>query len=88
MAHISKHHSKEKGKCDDTEDCWIGFFISWDAISIHNLLINRSYIIRLNKRWPRYLMILIRTHSRSPKNRQTVLYPSLIVNRCPKISNK
>lgn len=88
MAHISKHHSKEKGKCDYTEDCWIGFLISRDAISIHNLLINRSYIIRLNKRWPRYLMILIRTHSRSPKNRQTVLYPSLIVNRCPKISNK
>lgn len=50
MANISKHHPKEEGKGDTSENSRIGFFVKRNTIGINNLLIHPGVVVGFDER--------------------------------------
>lgn len=51
MHQISKHHTEEKWKRYTGKYCWVDLFVTWNSVSVNNLLENGGEFIGLEVSW-------------------------------------
>lgn len=56
MTEISKHYTKEKGKCDSSKECRICFFVPWNSVRVNQLLRRLGKLCCLKMGWRHELL--------------------------------
>ena len=84
MTYISKHHSKQKWKDCYREQSWIHLLISWNTISVNNLLERSCKIICFEMSWWTLISSWL---SHGDNMRKSKLKKSRFIFRNPDLSN-